>query len=300
MINISTEQRRGSLGRMLKEKEFLRVIETVNGLEGMIAENTRVCDENGSVKEFDALWLSSLCHASFKGKPDNESVDMSEKMEAVNEIFSVSSKPLMVDMDTGGIPEHFCRHTAALERMGVSAVVIEDKAGIKRNSLYGRERIHEMENADDFADKIRCAKSMLCTEDFMIFARIESLIAGESTDMAMRRAEKYIRAGADAIVIHSVCADGGEIFSFAADFKADFADVPLVFIPTTYNDFTDKELHEKGADMVIYANHLMRSAYLAMEKTARSILQDGKSRYADEHYCVPVKSILNLFDGEQR
>lgn len=298
MIRISTEQRRSRLRGLLQEKPFLRVIEAVNGLEGLIAENARAYDGNGCVKEFDALWLSGLCHAAFKGKPDNESVDISEKMAAVNELFAVSAKPLIIDLDTGGAPEHFSRHAAALERLGVSAVMIEDKTGMKRNSLYGSEQMHTLESAEAFAGKIRRAKERLCTEDFMIFARIEGMIAGESADMAMVRAEKYIEAGADAIVIHSICADGGEIFQFASDFKTQFAGIPLVFIPTVYNRFTDTELHERGADIIIYANQLMRSAYLAMERTAASILAEGRSEYADEHYCAPVRTILELIDGE--
>lgn len=298
MIKISTEQRRGMLRALWKERQFLRVMEAVNGLEGMIAENAEAYDANGCVRTFDALWLSGFCHAAFHGKPDNESVDFSEKVAAVNEIFAVSSKPLIIDMDTGGEPEHFCRHVAALERLGVSAVVIEDKTGIKRNSMYGCEQPQRLECAETFADKLRRAKSGLCTEDFMIFARTEALIAGESTDMAMERAKKYVEAGAGAIVIHSICADGSDVFRFAADFKACFAEVPLVFIPTAYNRFTAAELHQRGADMVIYANQLMRSAYLAMEKTAASILRDDGSRYADAHYCAPVRTILDLIDGE--
>lgn len=298
MMNISTEQRRGKLRSILKEKKFLRVIETVNGLEGMIAENARVQLENGSIREYDALWFSGLCHAAFKGKPDNELVDMSEKLSALNDILAVTTKPIIMDMDTGGITEHLCHHVALLERMGVSAVVIEDKTGLKRNSLYGKEQLHHMEDMDVFADKIICAKKSICTNDFMIFARIESLIAGEDIQTALERAGKYIDAGADGIVIHSVCADGSDIFAFSTDFKKRFADVPLVFIPTAYNSFTDTQLHEKGADMIIYANHLMRSAYQAMEKTATSILSEGRSLYADKNYCATVKTILNLIDGE--
>ena len=298
MINICTEQRRGKLRNLLKEKSFLKVIEAVTGLEGIIAENARMRSQDGSIKEFDALWFSGLCHAAYKGKPDNEFVDMSEKLCAINDILAVTTKPLIIDMDTGGLTEHLCRHVANLERIGVSAIVIEDKTGLKRNSLYGREQIHQMESMEVFANKIKCAKRVLSTNDFMIFARIESLIAGEDIHMAMQRAEKYIAAGADGIVIHSVCTDGRDVFDFAAAFKKRFCDVPLVFIPTAYNSFIDTELHEKGADIIIYANHLMRSAYLAMEKTAMSILSEGRSLYADENNCASAKTILNLIDGE--
>ncbi len=295
---ISTEARRGWLRRLLAEKEYLRVIETVSGLEGLIAESVSTCDEEGREMGFDALWLSGLCHAALKGKPDNELVDMSEKYVTINEIFDVTTKPLIVDCDTGGLLEHFCHHVSTLERLGVSAVVVEDKKGRKRNSLYGCEQIHEMEDVDVFADKIRCAKNVLCTVDFMIFARIESLIAGEDVCVALERAGQYVAAGADGIVIHSASADGNEIFEFAEVFKNQYPDVPLVFIPTTYHHFTATKLHEKGADIIIYANQLMRSAYFAMEQTAMSILSEGKSEYADKHYCALVKTILNLIDGE--
>ncbi len=298
MIKISTECRRGKLRSMLKEKEFLRVIETVNGLEGLIAENTKSYDENGNVKAFDALWLSGFCHAAFKGMPDNESVDISEKLSAVKEIFAVSSKPLIIDLDTGGTAENLCRNIMKLESLGVSAAVIEDKTGAKYNSLYGNDKLQQMEQSEVFSDKIRCVKETLCTDDFMIFARIESLIAGETVDTAIERAERYIKAGADGIVIHSISPDAGDIFAFAKAFKSRFADIPLVFIPTAYNSFTDTELNKKGADIIIYANQLMRSAYSAMEKTALSILKEGRSLYADKQYCATARTILNLIDGE--
>lgn len=296
-MHISTEQRRSRLRSLLQKKNFLRAIETVNGLEGLIAERTAVTTESGR-KEFDVLWLSGLCHAAFKGKPDNEFVDMTEKLAAVSDILAVTTKPLMMDLDTGGSAEHLCRHALALERMGVSAIVIEDKTGLKCNSLYGSEKQHRMEAPEVFANKIRRVKHAVCTSDFMVFARIESLIAGESPEEALHRAAVYTDAGADGIVIHSVSEDASDVFAFAAIFKERFPEVPLVFIPTAYNSFRDTELHDAGADIIIYANQLMRSAYLAMERTAASILTEGRSLYADEHFCAPVKIILDLIDGE--
>lgn len=296
--SILPEQRRGILRRLLQEKPFLRVIETVNGLEGLIAERAFAWDADGTQKTFDALWLSGFSHAAFKGKPDTGIVGIEEKLAAVQEIFDVTQKPLLVDCDTGGSIPHLCRYVAALERAGVSAAVIEDKAGEKRNSLYGVPGLHQMEDAEMFAQKLRAAKAALSTNDFMLFARIESLIAGESYEEALRRAEQYCQAGADGIVIHSIAEDGADAFSFAAAFKARFKTIPLVMIPTAYHSFTDHTLHSKGADVIIYANHLMRSAYLAMEQTAAAILRDGNTVCVDARYCADVRTILNLIDGE--
>lgn len=298
MRAILPEQRRGRLRQLLEEKPYLRVIETVNGLEGLIAQNAAAVDADGTRREFDALWLSGLCHAAFKGKPDTELIGMEEKLAAVQEIFDVTQKPLLVDCDTGGTAAHCCRYVAALERMGVSAAVIEDKTGSKHNSLYGAQKLQQMEDAALFSEKLQCAKAALSTKDFMLFARIESLIAGESMEQALQRAALYCHAGADGIVIHSIAKDGADVFAFAAQFKARFADVPLIMIPTAYHSFTAETLHEKGADMIIYANHLMRSAHLAMERTAASILCEGKTEYADAHYCTDVNTILKLIDGE--
>ncbi|MGN0575024.1 MAG: isocitrate lyase/phosphoenolpyruvate mutase family protein [Ruminococcus sp.] len=289
MNRLLAENRRGMLRKCLAERPFIRAIETVNGLEALAVRDA----ESHSGKTFDALWFSGLCCAAFKGKPDNEFVDMSEKKHDIEDIFSVSEKPVIIDMDTGGITSHFCRHVADLERMGVSAVVIEDKTGVKHNSLYGQESFHTMENADLFADKIRQAKQSTASGDFMIFARIESFIAGESLETALYRADRYISAGADGIVIHSIRNDGRDAFAFAEIFKKTYTNIPLAFIPTAYGSFTDKELHGKGADIIIYANHLMRSAYKAMTSAALTILENGR---ADEGICEPVKTILEAID----
>ena len=288
------------LRAMLKEKAFVRTIEAVNGIEAIIAENTSFCDKNGNTKVFDALWLSGFTHAAFKGKADNGIFDINDKISAVNDIFAVSSKPLLIDMDNGGTVEELCKNAAMLEALGVSAIVVEDKTGPKNNSLYGSEKLHIMEDADIFCDKIRSVKASLATDDFLLFARIESLIAGESIEKALLRAKKYLSAGADGIVIHSVKSNAEDIFAFAKAFKATHPNIPLIFIPTAYNGFADTYLHQTGADIIIYANQLMRSAFNAMQKTAMSILQNGTSLFADENYCTAPKTILNLIDGERQ
>lgn len=300
MSKLSPEKRRPLLRELLKKKDFLRTIEAVNGIEAIIAENTKFEDSNGNCKVFDALWLSGFTYAAFRGKADNGLIDISEKTDAINDIFAISSKPLIVDMDTGGTPEMLCKSVALLERLGVSAIVVEDKTGKKSNSLYGKDRLHIMEDADAFAEKICIAKKALCADDFIIFARIESFIAGENLETAMLRAKKYINSGgANGIVIHSASSDGADIFEFARRFKAEFADIPLVFIPTSYNGYNDTELHKMGADIIIYANQLMRSAYSAMQKCAMSILQNGTSKLADESFCANPREILEFIDGEK-
>lgn len=286
------ENRRGMLKKRLAECPFIRAAETVNGLEALAVREA----EKHSGNAFDAIWFSGLCCAAFKGKPDNEFVDMSEKKHDIEDIFAVSEKPVIIDMDTGGITSHFCRHAAELERMGVSAAVIEDKTGVKHNSLYGQENIHTMENADVFADKIWQAKRSLASGDFMIFARIESFISGESLETALYRADRYISAGTDGIVIHSIKKDGSDAFAFAGNFKKKYPRVPIAFIPTAYGCFTDTELHGKGADIIIYANQLMRSAYKAMTAAALAILENGR---ADDELCEPVKTILEAIDNKE-
>lgn len=286
------------LRSLLKEKEFLRVIESVNGLEALIAKAAQVRDEYGNIKEFDALWMSSFSHAAFKGMPDNGTMDFQEKYMTVKEIVAVADKPLIIDVDMVNEIGKLSLDISLFETAGAAGVVIEDKKGIKHNSLYGSSKFQEMETPEWFAKKIYCVKNILDTEDFMVFARTESLIAGESVAQAVERAKIYVNAGADGIVIHSISSDGKDVFEFAEIFKSFFPDIPLVFIPTVYNTFKDTELNKKGADIIIYANHLMRSAYSAMEKTAMSILTEGRSLQADNQYCVPAKTILNLIDGE--
>ena len=296
LIN-TPDRRRAKLRELIKLKPYVRVIEASNGLSGLIVENVKVVDEKtGQVKEFDAMWVSSLCDSTFKGKPDIELVDMTNRINTINEIMEVTTKPIILDGDTGGKTEHFAYNVRTLERLGVSAVIIEDKTGLKRNSLFGTEVKQVLEDPEEFAAKIRAGKSALATRDFMIFARLESLIAGKGIDDAMMRAEKYIDAGADGIMIHSKEKDGKEIKEFLRQFRQLYKKVPVIVVPTSYNQFTEDELHEWGANIIIHANHLLRSAYPAMVKTAETILKNGRSKEADE-YCMPIKEILNLIPG---
>ena len=282
-----------TIKKLLSRKPFLRVIGAVNCLEAYAAEAAFSCGANGEGITFDAFWLSGLCHAAAKGMPDNGTVPISEKCNVIGDIKRISDKPIFVDCDTDCSPESI----SAYEKAGASAAVIEDKKGIKHNSLYGSSRPHEMESADDFADRLRAARQ--AAQSILIFARTESLIAGESVRDALFRAEKYIAAGADGMVIHSAEEDGKNVFLFAEMFKDKHPNIPLVFIPTMYNSFDCEALHRYGSDIIIYANQLTRSAYKAMLAAANSILEKGCSRYADENYCESVGNILKITDGDR-
>ena len=288
MNNNLPEVRRKKLKQALKNKKHLRVLEASNGLTGIIVENTKVGD-----KEFDAMWLSSLCDSTIKGKPDNESVDFSSKVRTIEEILEVTSKPIIVDGDTGGKTEHFIYNIRTLERLGVSAVIVEDKKGLKHNSLLeNSEQI--LEDKEIFAEKIRQGKSSLQSDDFMIIARLESFIAGKDINDALDRAEAYINAGADGIMIHSKKEDGKEILDFIAEFKNRYTNIPLVLVPTTYNHFKDTQLFNLGADIVIYANQLLRSSYKIMNIVAEKILQDESSKDVSKNYCASLEEILQI------
>ena len=272
-------------------------MEASNGLTGLIVENANVENfETGTKKEFDAMWISSLCDSTFKGKPDIELVDLTSRINTINEIMEVTTKPIILDGDTGGKIEHFTYNVRTLERLGVSAIIIEDKTGLKKNSLFGTDVKQTLDDPDNFAAKIKAGKQALATRDFMIFARLESLIAGKGIDDALMRAKKYIDAGADGIMIHSKEKDGAEIKEFLTQFRSKYKNVPVIVVPTSYNQFTENELHEWGANIIIHANHLLRSAYPAMMKTAKTILKNGRSKEADE-YCMSIKEILTLIPG---
>ncbi len=283
------------LRQLLTERPYLRVIEAVNGLEALIIQHAALDTPEG-VRTFDALWLSGLCHAAFHGVPDRELLPMEEKLRTVQEIRNVSDKPLFVDCDTGGETDVFCQYAKALEMAGAAAAVIEDKTGEKYNSLYGKARPQRMEEAAVFAEKIRRAKAFLT--ELLVFARIESLIAGETTAQALERARMYCEAGADGIVIHSASADAAAVFAFAKAFKAAFPQIPLMMIPTAYRQYPAAFLHAQGADVIVYANYLMRSAHHAMQQTALSILGEDCAAAADAAYCTDVPTILKLIEGE--
>ncbi len=291
------EYRRGTLKRLLHLKPFVSVMEASNGLSGLIVENTSVIDkETEFPRSFDAMWISSLCDSTFKGKPDIELVDLTSRLVTINEIMEVTTKPIILDGDTGGKEEHFVYNVRTLERLGVSAIIIEDKTGLKKNSLFGTEVIQTLEDPIIFAEKIRAGKRALTTRDFLIFARIESLIAGKDVKDAMMRAMIYVEAGADGIMIHSKDKSGEDIFEFMRQFREYSKDIPVILVPTSYNQFTEKELAEKGANIIIHANHLLRAAYPAMVKAAETILENGRSKEADE-FCLPINDVLTLIPG---
>ena len=292
-MNSMPEIRRGKLKELLQRKGYIRVMEASNGLAGLVVERTRV---NG--KEFDAMWISSLCDSAMKGKPDNEVVDFRERIRTIEEILEVTTKPVVFDGDTGGSTEHLVSHIKTLERMGVSAIVIEDKKGLKRNSLQERHTDHILEDPDVFAAKIREGKAACRTASFMIFARVESLIAGKDIDEAIRRAQCYVEAGADGIMIHSRKTDGEEIFTFLKLFKQNNPQVPVMVVPTTYASVKEGELAQCGANIIVYANHFMRSAYKVMQETAMCILDEESCETASARYCASVKEILELVEGD--
>lgn len=293
----SPDYRRSLLRRMINLKPFISAMEASNGLTGLIVENTKVLDKETSLpKEFDAMWISSLCDSTFKGKPDIELVDLTSRLNTINEIMEVTTKPIILDGDTGGKEEHFVFNVKTLERIGVSAVIIEDKTGLKKNSLFGTDVKQTLEDPEVFASKIRAGKRACMTKDFLIFARLESLIAGYDVQHALERAKIYVEAGADGVMIHSKEKHGNDIIEFMTEFRKYSKNIPIVVVPTSYNHFTEKELHDKGATIIIHANHLLRSAYPAMLKTAQTILEHGRSKEADQ-YCMPIKEVLRLIPG---
>lgn len=294
-IGTTPDIRRRKLRRLLEAKPLVRLIEAHNGLTGLIVENTSVNTERGP-KEFDGMWASSLTESTVKGKPDIEAVDVTARTQMLHDILEVTTKPIVYDADTGGKPEHFQFTVRTLERLGVSALVIEDKVGLKKNSLFGNEVEQTQDTIENFCLKIKAGKEAQVTDDFMIIARIESLILEKGMEDAIQRAQAYIDAGADGIMIHSRQKDPAEIFEFC-DRYAEFArKVPLVAVPSSYNQVTEDELAERGVNVVIYANHLLRAAYPAMVATARSILEHGRSAEADSN-LMSIKEILELIPG---
>ena len=283
------------LKRLLQSKSIVRVLECHNALSALIVENTAV-NSAGMKQEFDAMWSSSLTDSTVKGKPDIEAVDISSRLTTINEIFEVTTKPLIFDADTGREPEHFAFTVKSLERLGGSAVIIEDNTGLKRNSLLGNDVKQHQESVEQFCHKIQVGKAAQITDDFMIIARIESLILGKGMDDALERAESYIGAGADGIMIHSKSKSYEEIEQFCKLYRAFEHQVPLVVVPTSYNQTTEDQLEQSGVQIVIYANHLLRAAYPAMQSVASSILEHHRSLECDDQ-CLSINEILNLIPG---
>jgi phosphoenolpyruvate phosphomutase len=294
-IGVTPAIRQERFRRLLDAKPLIRLMEAHNGLTGLIVEHTRVETDTGP-REFDGMWLSSLTDSTAKGRPDIEAVDVSSRVRTVNDIVEVTTKPIVFDGDTGGKPEHFVFTVKTLERLGVSAVIIEDKVGLKRNSLFGTSAAQEQDTIDSFCHRIGVGKKAQVGSDFMIIARIESLILGHGMEDALARAEAYIGAGADGIMIHSSQGSPDEILDFAARFDSLPKRVPLVAVPSTYNSVREDELESAGVNVVIYANQLLRSAYPAMVRTARSILEHGRSLESD-HDLMPIAEVLTLIPG---
>ena len=294
-IGTTPEIRMKRFRRLLDVKPIVRLIEAHNGLTGLIVENIHI-SENNVNKEFDGMWLSSLTDSTAKGKPDIEAVDVTSRMQTLNDIVEVTTKPIVYDGDTGGIPEHFVFTVKTLERLGVSAVIIEDKTGLKKNSLFGTDVEQTQDSIDNFCHKLSEGKKAQITEEFMIIARIESLILKKGIEDAVKRADAYIKAGADGILIHSKEKDPAEILEFCRRYRDFESKVPLFVVPSTYNSIYEKELAAAGVNVVIYANHLLRSAYPAMVETAELILKNERSLEADSK-MMPIKEILRLIPG---
>jgi len=290
---ITPEVRIKMFRRLLDAKPIVRLLEAHNGLTGMIVENTKISTEDGVFREFDGMWLSSLTHSASRGKPDIGIVDFTSTLDTVNNMLDVTIKPIVVDGDNGGPPEHFTNIVRTLERLGVPAVIIEDKKGLKRNSLFGTDVEQTQEDVEEFCYKIKAGKNAQVTEDFMIIARIESLILKKGMDDALNRVKAYIEAGADGILIHSKEKTPDEVLKFCGEYSKLERDVPLFVVPTTYSQITEQELIDAGVRVVIYANHLLRSAYPAMVKTAESLLINQSACEAEKN-CMTIHEILKL------
>ncbi|HHX70232.1 MAG TPA: phosphoenolpyruvate mutase [Gallicola sp.] len=294
-IGTTPEIRLKRLKRLIAAKPIVRILESHSGLTGLICENIAI-NINGKNEEFDGMWSSSLTDSTSKGKPDIEAVDLTSRLHSINDILECTTKPLIFDGDTGGKPEHFVFTVRTLERLGVSAIIIEDKVGLKKNSLFGNEVKQQQASVDEFCYKIEAGKKAQITNDFMIIARIESLICGKDINDAIMRAKIYVEAGADGIMIHSKEKSGSDIKEFCTKFREINTTTPIVVVPTTYNHINEDILESWGINIVIYANHMLRAAYPAMIKAAESILLNKRSLEADS-ICMPINEILSLIPG---
>ena len=284
--------RRSRLKKLLSIKGLVTAMEAHSGLTGLIVEKT-VVEEKGGAKQFDAMWVSSLCDSTAKGKPDIEVVDITSRFRTIDDICEVTTKPIIFDGDTGGLTEHFVYTVRSLERIGVSMVIIEDKTGLKKNSLFGNEVVQTQDSIENFSKKISAGKKAQRTKDFMICARIESLILEQGMQDALLRAHAYVKAGADAIMIHSRKKSPDEILEFIDEFRKKNSEIPIVVVPTSFNSITEEELKQRGANIVIYANQLTRSAFPAMQNAAKMILKNHRAQECDE-LCMPFDDIIRL------
>ncbi|HBZ02638.1 MAG TPA: phosphoenolpyruvate mutase [Lachnospiraceae bacterium] len=288
------EYRRKRLRQLIEMTPIVKTMEAHSGLTGLIVEKT-VVENEGKLDQFDAMWISSLCDSTAKGKPDIELVDMTSRFRTIDDIMEVTTKPIIFDGDTGGLTEHFVYTVRTLERMGVSAVIIEDKKGLKKNSLFGTEVEQTQATIEEFSEKIAAGKKAQLTDDFMIIARIESLILEQGMEDALERAFAFVKAGADGIMIHSRKKDPAEILEFCDKFRAEDKDTPIVIVPSSFNTITEEELSEHGVNIVIYANQLTRSAFPAMQKTAEDILKHHRAKEVDDR-LMSIKEIITLID----
>ena len=288
--------RRGRLRKLINMKGLVTAMEAHSGITGLIVEKTTVLQE-GKTYQFDAMWVSSLCDSTAKGKPDIELVDMTSRFRTIDDIMEVTTKPIIFDGDTGGLTEHFVYTVRSLERMGVSMVIIEDKTGLKKNSLFGTEVKQTQDSIENFCNKIRAGKHAQKTKEFMICARIESLILEQGMDDALTRAFAFSEAGADAIMIHSRKKDPAEIFEFVAKFREKNTTTPIVVVPTSFNTVTEQEFKDRGVNVVIYANQLTRTGFPAMQDAARTILENHRAKECDDK-CMSIKEIITLIPEE--
>lgn len=288
------EYRRKRLKQLIKLCPVVKALEVHSGLTGLIAEKTVVAND-GELDQFDAMWISSLCDSTAKGKPDIELVDITSRFRTIDDVMEVTTKPIIFDGDTGGLTEHFVYTVRSLERMGVSAIIIEDKTGLKKNSLFGTDVVQTQDTIEHFCEKIAAGKAIQLTDEFMIIARIESLILEQGMEDALRRARAYVAAGADGIMIHSRKTDPAEILQFCDLFRSEDQETPIVVVPSSFHSVTEEELAEHGVNIVIYANQLTRSAFPAMEQTAKEILKYHRAQEADER-LMPIKNIISLIE----
>ena len=288
--------RRGRLRKMLAAKGLITAMEAHDGLTGLVVENT-VVYQDGGARQYDAMWVSSLCDSTAKGKPDIELVDMTSRFRTIEDITEVTTKPIIFDGDTGGKTEHFIYTVRSLERLGVSMVIIEDKTGLKKNSLFGTEVQQTQDSIENFCAKIRAGKNAQRTKEFMICARIESLILERGMDDALERAFAFAGAGADAIMIHSRKKDPSEIQEFIEKFREKDKTTPIVLVPTSFNSITEEEWKERGANIIIYANQLMRATVPAIQEAARTILECHRAEECDK-MLMPFKDIIRLIPTE--
>ncbi len=292
--NTTADIRKSKLIRSIKAKKFVKILEAHNPIGGLIIDNLSI-NSRKKYDEFDGVWCSSLTDSSSRGKPDNQSLDLTTRLNWLSEMFEVTSKPLIFDADNGGSLEHIKFLVRRLEKLGVSALIMEDKKGLKKNSLFKDQSKTKLESFTNFGNKIKIAKKSRISEDFLIIARIESLIIGESIDKALKRANYYSKCGADLILIHSKKNNSKEIFNFSKKFQKSKFYKPLVAVPSTYSQVREKDLKDHGFQIVIYANHLLRSSYFSMAETAKNILKYNRAKESEKN-MISIKKVIELIE----